>query len=79
MRGFMSSDTVITVEKLGKKYSLRHQTPKRYTALRDVLGMTRAEIQRKFDEIVDFAEIEKFLDTPVKRYSRAFEVVQCFI
>jgi lipopolysaccharide transport system ATP-binding protein len=34
-----------------------------------VLGMKRAEIQRKFGEIVDFAEIEPFLDTPVKRYS----------
>src|SRR3989449_1954633 len=34
-----------------------------------ILGMTRAEIRRKFDEIVAFAEIEKFLDTPVKRYS----------
>ena len=34
-----------------------------------VLGMTRAEIKRKFDEIVAFAEVEKFLDTPVKRYS----------
>ena len=34
-----------------------------------ILGMTRQEIKRKFDEIVDFAEIEKFLDTPVKRYS----------
>src|SRR5205085_1337821 len=34
-----------------------------------ILGMTRAEIKRKFDEIVSFAEIEKFLDTPVKRYS----------
>ena len=34
-----------------------------------ILGMTRAEIARKFDEIVDFAEIEKFLDTPVKHYS----------
>ena len=31
--------------------------------------MTRAEIKRKFDEIVAFAEVEKFLDTPVKRYS----------
>jgi ABC-type polysaccharide/polyol phosphate transport system ATPase subunit len=31
--------------------------------------MSRAEIRRKFDEIVDFAEVEKFLDTPVKRYS----------
>jgi lipopolysaccharide transport system ATP-binding protein len=34
-----------------------------------ILGMTRAEIGRKFDEIVAFAEIAKFLDTPVKRYS----------
>ena len=34
-----------------------------------ILGMRRQEIIRKFDEIVDFAEIEKFLDTPVKRYS----------
>ncbi len=34
-----------------------------------ILGMSRSEIRRKFDEIVDFAEVEKFLDTPVKRYS----------
>jgi len=34
-----------------------------------ILGMKRAEIQRKFDEIVGFAELEKFIDTPVKRYS----------
>jgi lipopolysaccharide transport system ATP-binding protein len=34
-----------------------------------ILGMTRAEIQRKFDEIVAFAEVDKFLDTPVKHYS----------
>lgn len=34
-----------------------------------ILGMRRAEIQRRFDEIVDFAEIEQFLETPVKRYS----------
>ena len=34
-----------------------------------ILGMKRNEINRKFDEIVDFAEIEKFLDTPVKHYS----------
>src|SRR5271157_466599 len=34
-----------------------------------ILGMRRAEIQRKFDEIVAFAEIEEFLDTPVKHYS----------
>jgi lipopolysaccharide transport system ATP-binding protein len=34
-----------------------------------ILGMKRAEIQRKFDDIVAFSEVEKFLDTPVKRYS----------
>jgi lipopolysaccharide transport system ATP-binding protein len=34
-----------------------------------ILGMARAEIKRKFDEIVDFAEVARFLDTPVKRYS----------
>ena len=34
-----------------------------------VLGMRRAEVQRKFDEIVAFAEVERFIDTPVKRYS----------
>lgn len=34
-----------------------------------ILGMSRAEIARKFDAIVEFAEVEKFLDTPVKRYS----------
>ena len=34
-----------------------------------ILGMTRKEIMRKFDEIVDFAEIEKFIDTPAKHYS----------
>jgi len=34
-----------------------------------ILGMSRAEIRKKFDEIVDFAEIAQFLDTPVKKYS----------
>jgi lipopolysaccharide transport system ATP-binding protein len=34
-----------------------------------ILGMKRAEIERKFDEIVSFAEIEKFIETPVKRFS----------
>lgn len=34
-----------------------------------ILGMANHEIKKKFDEIVDFAEVEKFLDTPVKRYS----------
>jgi lipopolysaccharide transport system ATP-binding protein len=39
-----------------------------------VLGMRRSEIQRKFDEIVAFAEIEQFLDTPAKRYSSGMYV-----
>ncbi|QDU92538.1 ABC transporter ATP-binding protein [Lignipirellula cremea] len=39
-----------------------------------ILGMRRAEIARRFDEIVDFAEIEGFLDTPVKRYSSGMYV-----
>jgi lipopolysaccharide transport system ATP-binding protein len=43
-----------------------------------ILGMSRAEIQRKFDEIVAFAEIEKFLDTPVKRYSSGMYVRLAF-
>lgn len=34
-----------------------------------ILGMTQAEVRRKFDEIVNFAEVERFLDTPVKNYS----------
>jgi lipopolysaccharide transport system ATP-binding protein len=43
-----------------------------------ILGMTRTEIKKKFDEIVDFAEIEKFLDTPVKRYSSGMYVRLAF-
>jgi lipopolysaccharide transport system ATP-binding protein len=43
-----------------------------------ILGMTRAEIKRKFDEIVAFAEVEKYLDTPVKRYSSGMYVRLAF-
>lgn len=43
-----------------------------------ILGMTRQEIKRKFDEIVDFAEVEKFLDTPVKRFSSGMYVRLAF-
>ena len=39
-----------------------------------ILGMTRVEVKRKFDEIVAFAEVEHFLDTPVKRYSSGMYV-----
>jgi len=43
-----------------------------------ILGMTRLEIVRKFDEIVAFAEVEEFLDTPVKRYSSGMYVRLAF-
>jgi lipopolysaccharide transport system ATP-binding protein len=43
-----------------------------------ILGMSKVEIQRKFDEIVAFAEVEKFLDTPVKRYSSGMYVRLAF-
>jgi lipopolysaccharide transport system ATP-binding protein len=43
-----------------------------------ILGMSREEIKRKFDEIVAFAEIEKFLDTPVKRYSTGMHLRLAF-
>ena len=43
-----------------------------------ILGMDRFEIKKKFDEIVAFAEIEKFLDTPVKRYSSGMYVRLAF-
>jgi lipopolysaccharide transport system ATP-binding protein len=43
-----------------------------------ILGMSRNEIRRKFDEIVEFAEISKFLDTPVKRYSSGMYVRLAF-
>ncbi|MBV8781277.1 MAG: ABC transporter ATP-binding protein [Phycisphaerae bacterium] len=43
-----------------------------------ILGMKKGEIDRKFDEIVAFAEIEKFLDTPVKRYSSGMYVRLAF-
>ncbi len=43
-----------------------------------ILGMRRAEIERKFDEIVAFSEIEKFLETPVKRYSSGMYVRLAF-
>jgi len=43
-----------------------------------ILGMSRAEIRKKFDEIVEFAEVEKFLDTPVKRFSSGMYVRLAF-
>ena len=43
-----------------------------------ILGMTQREIKRKFDEIVAFAEVEQFLDTPVKRYSSGMYVRLAF-
>lgn len=43
-----------------------------------ILGMSRAEINRRFDEIVEFAEVSRFLDTPVKRYSSGMYVRLAF-
>lgn len=43
-----------------------------------ILGMTKTEIKKKFDEIVAFAEIDKFIDTPVKRYSSGMYVRLAF-
>ena len=43
-----------------------------------ILGMSRAEVKRKFDEIIDFSGVEKFLDTPVKRYSSGMMVRLAF-
>ena len=43
-----------------------------------ILGMSRAEINERFDEIVEFAEVERFLDTPVKRYSSGMQVRLAF-
>jgi lipopolysaccharide transport system ATP-binding protein len=43
-----------------------------------ILGMKRAEIKRKFDEIVAFAEVDRFIDTPVKRYSSGMYVRLAF-
>lgn len=43
-----------------------------------ILGMSRRDITQKFDQIVDFAEVEKFLDTPVKRYSSGMYVRLAF-
>jgi lipopolysaccharide transport system ATP-binding protein len=43
-----------------------------------ILGMRRAEVEKKFDEIVAFAEVEKFIDTPVKRYSSGMYVRLAF-
>jgi len=43
-----------------------------------ILGMSRVEVRKKFDEIVEFAEIERFLDTPVKRYSSGMHMRLAF-
>jgi lipopolysaccharide transport system ATP-binding protein len=52
--------------------------PERVLLNGSILGMARSEIDRKFDEIVAFAEVEQFLDTPVKRYSSGMYVRLAF-
>src|SRR5438094_22905 len=53
----------VRAEGLGKRY---------------VLGLTRRAIQRRFDSIVEFAEVTRFLDTPIKRYSRGMKMRLAF-
>ncbi len=43
-----------------------------------ILGMTKGEIRKRFDEIVDFSDVERFIDTPVKRYSSGMKVRLAF-
>ena len=43
-----------------------------------ILGMSRIDIKSKFDEIVEFAGVEQFIDTPIKRYSSGMEVRLAF-
>jgi lipopolysaccharide transport system ATP-binding protein len=43
-----------------------------------ILGMTKKEVDRKFDEIIDFSGVEKFIDTPIKRYSSGMKVRLAF-
>lgn len=62
--------SVISVENLSKKYIIGHQKIFLNGA---ILGMSKAEIKSKFDEIVVFAEVEKILDTPVKHSSRGMQ------
>src|SRR5438874_13059845 len=74
------SDLVLSVQNLSKSFRIAHQRSGRENIFLNgaILGMTRAEIKRKFDEIVAFAEVKKFLDTPVKRYSSGMYVRLAF-
>jgi lipopolysaccharide transport system ATP-binding protein len=62
----------------GNGFSSRINGAREYLFKRCNSGMSRVEIKRKFDEIVDFAEVAKFLDTPVKRYSSGMYVRLAF-
>ena len=62
----------------GHRLSSRTDRPRKHLSQRRDPGHAQAEIKRKFDEIVAFAEVEKFLDTPVKRYSSGMYVRLAF-
>jgi lipopolysaccharide transport system ATP-binding protein len=64
---------VVSLLEVGTRFSSRLTSRENVYLNGAILGMRKAEIDRKFDEIVAFAEIEKFLDTQAKRYSPGVE------
>ena len=68
--GFFSAQLISAI-KLGSIYAL---VAIGYSIVYSIMGMIKSEMTRKFDEIVDFAGIERYLDTPVKRFSSGMTV-----
>jgi len=64
--------------KLGLDFTLTSPGAKNIYLNGTILGMKKREIDKRFDEIVDFSGIEKFIDTPVKRYSSGMRVRLAF-